>query len=80
MLGLQQSCITLILCFSDLNSYPKGDFYPVFHTLLQHKCLLLVALQVTYKEKRVLPSPFVLCSGQIYVARGDQDSVGSSRG
>lgn len=50
MLGLQQSGVPLVLQLSDLNSYPKGDFYPVFHTLLQHKCLLLEALQVTYKE------------------------------
>lgn len=27
--------------------YPEGDFYPIFHTFLQHKGLLLEALQIT---------------------------------
>lgn len=39
---------------SRLSSYPKGDFYPVFHALLQHKRLLLVALQITCKQARGL--------------------------
>lgn len=54
VLGLQQSDAPkfTVVHFPDLNSYPKGDFYPVFHTLLQHKRLLLVTLQVTCKEGR----------------------------
>lgn len=62
MLGLQQSSISLVLQFSDLNSYPKGDFYPIFHTLLQDKRLLLEALQVTYKEGRGLLRVLLYCA------------------
>lgn len=29
-------------------TYPEGDLYPVFYTLLQHKRLLLEGLQVTW--------------------------------
>lgn len=51
--GPQQSGV-LFASFPDWNPYPKGDFYPVFHALLQHKCLLLVAFQITYRDRRGL--------------------------
>lgn len=46
--------ISPVVQFADLNPYPKGDFYPVFHTFLQHERLLLIALQVTYTESKRL--------------------------
>lgn len=57
----QQSGVPFIP-FPDRNPYPKGDFYPVFHALLQHKCLLLVAFQITYRDERGLLRAPLCCA------------------
>lgn len=60
-LGLQQSGVPFAP-FPDRNPYPKGDFYPVFHALLQHKCLLLVAFQIAYRNRRGLLRAPLCCA------------------
>lgn len=60
-LGPQQSDVPFVP-FPDWNPYPEGDFYPVFHALLQHKCLLLVAFQITYRDRKGLLRAPLCCA------------------